>query len=119
MEFSNQKPIYLQIADHLCDEILQGRYPEGERLPSVREYATMVEVNVNTLVRSYDWLGQHDILDSRRGLGYFVSPGACAHIAEVRKEMFFEQQLPEIFRSMQTLGIRIEEVVEQYHSLSK
>ena len=68
MTFKEQNPIYIQIAERICDEILEGRYPEGERLPSVREYAIQVEVNVNTLVRSYDWLSQNDIIFNRRGL---------------------------------------------------
>ena len=76
MEFKNHKPIFLQIAERICDEILQGHYPEGERMPSVREYAAEVEVNVNTVVRSYDWLSQKDIIYNRRGMGYFASPGA-------------------------------------------
>lgn len=114
MDFKNQQPIYLQIAEHICDEILQGRYSEGERLPSVREYAAEVEVNVNTLVRSYDWLSQKEIIFNRRGLGYFVSEGAAAHIAEVRRQEFFQDRLPEVFQTMKTLGIAIEDVVTEY-----
>lgn len=116
MDFKDQKPIYLQIAEHICDEIVQGTYPEGERLPSVREYATLVEVNVNTLVRSYDWLSQRDIIYNKRGMGYYVSPGAEGKIREVRRQVFFEEQLPEIVRTMQTLGIEKEEVLEIIHN---
>ena len=55
MKFKESKSIYLQIADRICDEILQGQYPEEERIPSVREYAGTVEVNANTVVRTYDY----------------------------------------------------------------
>ena len=48
MNFKESKAIYLQIADRICDEILLGQYQEEERIPSVREYAAMVEVNANT-----------------------------------------------------------------------
>ena len=48
MNFKESKAIYLQIADRICDEILLGQYPEEERIPSVREYAAIVEVNANT-----------------------------------------------------------------------
>ena len=54
MKFKESKSIYLQIADRICDEILQGQYTEEERIPSVREYAATVEVNANTVVRTYD-----------------------------------------------------------------
>ena len=110
MEFKNNKPIFQQIAEHLCDEILGGRYPEGERLPSVREYAAEVEVNVNTLVRSYDWLSQKDIIFNKRGMGYFVSLGAKETIRHSLREAFFQETLPEFVGQMQKLGITVEEV---------
>ena len=54
MNFKESKPIYLQIADRIMDEILQKIYPEDGRIPSVREYAATVEVNANTVARSFD-----------------------------------------------------------------
>lgn len=110
MTFKEQNPIYMQIAERICDEILEGQYPEGERLPSVREYAIQVEVNVNTLVRSYDWLSQNDIIFNRRGLGYFVSVGAAEHIRQARRKDFFQHTLPDVLQTMQQLGISMQEV---------
>ena len=110
MEFKNNKPIFLQISEPICDEILQGTYPEGERLPSVREYAAEVEVNANTLVRSYDWLSQKDIIFNKRGMGYFVSEGAKENIRQNLREAFFQETLPEFVQQMQKLDITIEEV---------
>lgn len=117
MEFKDHKPIFLQIAERICDEILEGKYPEGERLPSVREYAADVEVNVNTLVRSYDWLSQKDIIFNRRGMGYFVSQGSIEHIRQSRREAFFQESLPEMVRQMRALGISIEEVIQTINKL--
>ena len=56
MNFKESKAIYLQIADRICDEILLGQFGEEERIPSVREYAAIVEVNANTVMRSFDYL---------------------------------------------------------------
>ena len=64
MNFKESKGIYLQIADRICDEVLLGIYNEDDRIPSVREYATLVEVNVNTMVRSYEYLQQQEALVS-------------------------------------------------------
>ena len=100
MQFKDHKPIFLQIAERICDEILGGKYPEGERLPSVREYAAEVEVNVNTVVRSFEWLSQKGIIFNKRGMGYFASQGAA----------FFQETLPEFVGQMQKLGITVEEV---------
>lgn len=68
MDFSNDKAIYIQIAERLCDEILAGKYREDERVPSVREYAVLLEVNTNTTVKSYDQLASEGIIYNKRGL---------------------------------------------------
>lgn len=114
MEFKGQQPIYLQIAELICSQILEGTYAEDDRLPSVREYATQVEVNVNTLVRSYDWLSQQGIIYNRRGLGYYVSPGAAGCISSQRRRYFFDHTLPEVFTVMQSLGIGTDEVMRAH-----
>lgn len=113
MDFKENKAIYLQIAERLMDEILQDMYKEEDRIPSVREYAAIVEVNVNTCVRAYDWLCQHDIIFTKRGLGYFVSAGAKEHILTVKRQEFFEEFLPELIQKMNTLNISKEEIIER------
>lgn len=117
MEFKNNKPIFLQIAEHICDGILQGTYTEGERLPSVREYAAEVEVNANTIVRSYEWLSQKDIIFNKRGMGYYVSEGAKENIRQSLRDAFFQETLPEFIQQMQKLGITVEEVEEALKDL--
>ena len=116
MEFKNQKPIYLQIADYICDRILLGEYAEDERLPSVREFAAEVEVNVNTVTRTFEYLQQNEVVVSRRGLGVFVMPGARERVYAMRRAEFFNVQLPEVFALMDTLGISMEEVASQYEA---
>ena len=66
MKFRDSQSIYLQIAERICDEILGNKFPPGERIPSIREYAAMVEVNANTVVRSYEWLQQHEIIFNKK-----------------------------------------------------
>lgn len=117
MKFKDHKPIFLQIAEHICDEILQGHYPEGERLPSVREYAAEVEINVNTVVRSYDWLSQKDIIFNKRGMGYFVNECASDNIRQSLRESFFQETLPEFALQMQKLNISIEEAKNALQTL--
>jgi len=69
MDFKNQKAIYLQIAEHVMDQILSGRYPEDAKLPSVREYAVLLQVNTNTAVKAYEQLAREHIIYNKRGLG--------------------------------------------------
>lgn len=85
MNFKESKAIYLQIADRICDEVLLGQYQEEERIPSVREYAAVVEVNANTVMRSYDYLQTQGVIYNKRGIGYFVSVGARKLILSLRK----------------------------------
>ena len=103
MKFKESKSIYLQIADRINDEILQGQYAEEGRIPSVREYAATVEGNANTVVRTYDYL-----------IGYFVSAGAKDRIITLRKDIFLHEELPEFFRQVSALDIPIKEIEKMY-----
>lgn len=114
MKFKESKSIYLQIADRICDEILRGQYKEEERIPSVREYAATVEVNANTVVRTFDYLQSREIVYNKRGLGYFVSPGAREVILSLRRKVFLQEELPEFFRRLKTLDISLEEIEKMY-----
>ena len=108
--FKQDRPIYLQLADRLCDEIISEKYQADEKIPSVRELAVTLEVNTNTVVKTYDYLSLSGVIYTRRGLGYFVSPEAKEKIMESRRKQFFDEDLPEIFRQMRLLGISIEEI---------
>lgn len=114
MNFTTEKAIYVQIADRLCDEILAGKFGDDERIPSVREYAVLLEVNTNTAVKSYDLLATKGIIYNKRGLGYFVTAGAKERILEERRHEFMEQKLPEMFRQMQMLGISMDDVEKEW-----
>ncbi|MCI1683708.1 MAG: GntR family transcriptional regulator [Bacteroides sp.] len=114
MNFKENKAIYLQIADRICDEILLERYKEEERIPSVREYAAVVEVNANTVMRSYDFLQAQEVIYNKRGIGYFVSTGARELIHSLRKKYFLNEELDYFFKRMYTLGFSAEEVTKMY-----
>ena len=114
MIFTNDKAIYIQMADRLCDEILADKYKDDDRIPSVREYAVMLEVNANTAVKAFDELSRANIIYNKRGLGYFVTPGAKKQILKERKQEFMKERLPELFRQMQLLGITLEDVKSEY-----
>ena len=114
MIFTNDKPIYVQMADRLCDEILADKYKDDDRIPSVREYAVLLEVNTNTAVKAYDELARANIIYNKRGLGYFVTKGAKKQILKERKKVFMKEKLPELFRQMQLLGIGFDEVEQAW-----
>ena len=115
MNFKESKPIYLQIADRIMDEILQDIYPEEARIPSVREYAATVEVNANTVVRSYDYLQTQEIIFNPRGIGYFLSNAAKNAILALRRKVFLDEELPEMFRKIRMLDISMEEITQLFN----
>lgn len=119
MIFNSDKAIYVQMADRLCDEILAGKYNGDDRIPSVREYSVMLEVNTNTAVKAYDLLARDEIIYNKRGLGYFVSPGARDEIMASRKKEFIEQTLPDVFRQMRLLDIDIKDVDKEWNEKLK
>jgi DNA-binding transcriptional regulator YhcF (GntR family) len=119
MRFDADQPIYKQISDLVCENIMLGRWPEESRIPSIRELAVETEVNPNTVVRSYGLLQDLGIIQNRRGLGYFVAPGGRERTRRMLREDFLSRELPRLFRSMSLLGIEPEELADRYGQYSQ
>ena len=104
MDFHGEKPIYLQIAEVFCENILSGQLKADDRIPSVREYGAEIGVNPNTVMRVYEKLTADGIIYNKRGIGYFVSAEARKKIQEAQKAEFLEKEVPAILRKMELLG---------------
>lgn len=118
MNFKESKAIYLQIADRICDEVLRA-ISGGRTYLLVREYAAVVEVNANTVMRSYDYLQTQGVIYNKRGIGYFVSVGARKLILSLRKEYFLKEEVDYFFKQIFTLGISAEELSGMYQEFIK
>ncbi len=115
MDFKeNSKPIYQQIADRMCDDVMAGVYKPLERIPSVREYAAMVQVNANTVMRSYDYLTSKDIIFNKRGIGFFISPNAAELISQLKRETFFNDEKQYFFSRLSSMNVSAERLAELY-----
>lgn len=114
MEFRDTQAIYLQIADYISEQILLDRWKEEDRIQSVREMGVALQVNPNTVMRTYDHLQGMEIIYNKRGIGYFVATGAKAKIIALRKEQFLKQELPAVFKNMKLLGMTFEELEKEY-----
>jgi GntR family transcriptional regulator len=119
MQFKDTSAIYLQIADHICEKILLKEWKPDDRIPSVREMAVQLEVNPNTVMRTYDFLQQQNIIYNQRGIGYFVSPEAYKNSLQYRKEEFFDKELPSVFRNLYILGVELDELQSRYDKYKK
>jgi|SRR5690554_3714782 len=114
MEFKNNEAIYLQIADYVSEHILLGRWLPDEKILSVRELAATLEVNPNTVMRSYEQLQQSEVIYNKRGMGFFVAKDAVVRIKKDQKSRFLKHELPSFFRSIYLLDISMDEIKEKY-----
>ena len=119
MQFRESRAIYLQIADYICERILLKQWKTGERIPAVRELAVHLEVNPNTVMRTYEFLQGQSIIHNQRGIGYFVSSEAITNATEYRKTEFVEKELPNIFRNIYLLGMDVDELKPRYEKFKK
>ena len=119
MQFRESQAIYLQIADYVCEKILLKEWKPDERIPSVRELAVQLEVNPNTVMRTFDFLQQQEIIYNQRGIGYFVAGAAYKNSLQYRKEAFSEKDLPNIFRNMYLLGMELDELKPRFDKYKK
>ena len=112
-------PLFAQIAERICDDILTGRYAEGGRVPSVRELAADYEVNNNTALRSFDILQRDGILQQQRGVGMLVAKGARRRIANKRRKDFIQNELPDFFRRLDLLGLTIDDIITAWQGYGR
>ena len=115
MEFSSTQPIYLQIVNWVLEQILSENWKAGEKVMSVRELAVHFEVNANTLMRSYDYLQNNQILMNKRGIGFFVAENAVEIIKNLRKKQFMEEEVPVFLKHLRLLDIDIQEIINLYN----
>src|SRR5260221_13104503 len=114
MQFRESQAIYLQIADYVCEKILLKEWAAGERIPSVRELAVQLEVNPNTVMRTYEYLQQQGIIFNQRGIGFFTAEDAVKQATGYPKKAFIEKDLPQDFRSLYLLGMDMDELKPRY-----
>ena len=114
MEFRRYQAIYLQISDFICENILLKKWKEGDKIPSIREMAVSIEVNPNTVMRTYSYLQEKGIIFNKRGIGYFVDDGAYEKTRNLKKEDFVSHELPRFFRTMDMLKLNLNNLKQFY-----
>ena len=119
MEYEAKGPIYLQISDVVCENIMAERWQEGSRVPSVRELAVEAEVNPNTVMRTYSHLQDQQIIQNQRGIGYFVAENAHKKTRELKKRNFVNRELPLIMKTMDLLNLSFEDLKTLYEAKQK
>ncbi len=109
MEFKDNVPIYIQIEQHLYRLIVQGELPAGQRIPSVRQLAVDLTVNVNTVQRAFQEMNNQGILFTKRGEGNFVTEDTA--LLEKTKKELLTRELDDFVENMHRLGVKNDELI--------
>jgi GntR family transcriptional regulator len=104
-DFTPAQPIFVQIRERLAGMILNEAAREGEALPSVRAIAADLSVNPLTVSRAYDALVDLGVVESRRGMGMFVAPGAREKLLAHERETFLAEEWPRLRARLKSLGL--------------
>jgi len=111
-DWNDAQPIYRQIRDRVVAMLLDGVLNEGDPLPSVRNVAADYRVNPLTVLKGYQELVNEELVESRRGLGMFVKPGARKLLLEAERKKFLAEEWPQVHAKMQRLGLKPDELLQ-------
>jgi len=109
--WNDDQPIYRQLRDRVIALILEGTLKEGEVLPSVRTIAAEYRLNPLTVLKAYQQLAEEGLVESRRGLGMYVSTGARRTLLADERSRFIKEEWPKILATIQRLGFGIDELL--------
>lgn len=107
------RPVYLKLRDQIAAAIIQGDYPEGAMLPSVRALAAEEGANPLTVAKAYQQFQNDGLVEVQRGVGMYVVKGAAAILRKKEREQFLAQEWPEIRKRMIRLEIDLSELTEK------
>lgn len=110
-EWNDSQPIYRQLRDMVAAMILDGVLNEGDPLPSVRQVAAEYRVNHLTVLKGYQQLVDERLVETRRGRGMFINPGARDLLLQAEREKFLTEQWPRIQETIQRLGLTPEDLL--------
>lgn len=108
--FSDDKPLYIQIAEQLEDAIFTGAYPEETQIPSTTDLSVSLQINPATVLKGMNILVAENIIYKKRGLGMYVSTGATERIRKKRQENFYENFISPLVSEAQKLGLNKDEI---------
>jgi DNA-binding transcriptional regulator YhcF (GntR family) len=109
---NDSRPIFVQIAERIENDIISGDLPEETQAPSTNQFASFYQINPATAAKGVNLLVDEGILYKKRGLGMYVATGSRAQLREKRKNQFFEQYVVTMLQEAEKLGITTEQLTE-------
>lgn len=112
MTFTEERPIFLQLAEQLEEGILSGAYPEETQVPSITEYSIAYKINPATALKGINLLVDAGLLYKKRGVGMFVAAGAQEKLRGQRRERFYHDYMERVIREAKHLGLTVDQLAE-------
>ncbi len=110
--FDDSRPIFVQLADRISDDILRGTYAEESQVPSTNELAAFLRINPATAGKALNLLVDDGVLFKKRGIGMFVSPGAKRLIGGRRHESLIAGYVDPLLEEAAALGLAPDAVLD-------
>lgn len=110
--FTQDKPIYIQIREKIEDQIINNQLKEGEQAPSTNQLVNFYKINHVTVAKGVNQLVDEGILYKKRGIGMFVAKGAREKLLEKRKNAFVQEYIVGLVEEADKLGISEEEIID-------
>ena len=110
---SDNRPVYLRLRDEIAAAIIEGRYAEGDMLPSVRAFAAEQGANPLTVAKAYQQFQADGLIRVQRGVGMFVGEGAADRLRATERTAFLEHEWPQIRERMARLGLAPADVLDE------
>ncbi|EFH81366.1 GntR family transcriptional regulator [Ktedonobacter racemifer] len=107
----DNRPIFMQIAERIENDILGGELPEESQVPSTNQFASFYQINPATAAKGVNLLVDQGILYKKRGVGMFVSSGAREQLMRKRRELFYEQYIVTMLHEAHKLGVTKQELI--------
>ncbi|MBN9142596.1 MULTISPECIES: GntR family transcriptional regulator [unclassified Novosphingobium] len=109
---ASTRPVYLKLRDMIAAAIIDGTYPEGSMLPSVRALAAEQGANPLTVAKAYQQFQLDGLVEVQRGVGMMVAPGARAWLLDAEKTRFLQKEWPEVLARIARLGLRVNDLLD-------
>lgn len=110
---SEPRPVYLRLRDHIADAILDGRYRDGDPLPSVRAFAAEHGANPLTVAKAYQSFQEDGLITARRGVGMFVAQGATQRLRKSERDIFLGEEWPRIAARIRRLDLDAADLLDR------
>ena len=111
VNFEDERPIFLQIAEQIEDAILSGAFPEETQIPSTTEISVSYKINPATALKGINTLVDSGIVYKKRGVGMFVESGAVKKLVEKRKKEFLDKFVITLVSEAKRLNLSKEDVI--------